>query len=200
MNAYQGIVIYPSVAKLVRYLALELVILAVMAAIFPIFTGEQIHDLRAYAALVAAVVVIPWIGFVALFTAYRVIVRKPAVLVNEEGITDNCSLIASGMGLIRWREMETLYPYVYEVSQRGIKIRRPYLVIVPVDTRAILTRRGPLAQMLRRLLTLTLPAGITLPEWMLTIPVAELLSEIRTQYHRQLLLHKIDLFTEDRRA
>ena len=190
------IVVYPSRAKLFRYLLLELAVLALMAVVFPLFFDEKTHDPRGYIALVGAAIGIPWIGVYAIFTAYRAIVRKPAVIVNDEGITDNGSLIVSGVGLMRWHEIAAVYPYTY-VPPTVFKIRRPYLVVLPVDAHAALTRRGLLAQMLLRVFTFTLPARTSLPEWMLSIPIEELLSQMRTQYKAQIQLYDITLPQED---
>ena len=50
------------------------------------------------------------IALLLLFTLYRILVRKPSVIVNSDGIIDGCSLIAGGLGLIRWDDIEVLMP------------------------------------------------------------------------------------------
>ncbi len=50
------------------------------------------------------------IALLLLFTLYRILVRKPSVIVNSDGIIDGCSLIAGGLGLMRWDDIEVLMP------------------------------------------------------------------------------------------
>jgi hypothetical protein len=46
-------------------------------------------------------------------TIYRILVRKPSIIVDSEGIIDQCSLIAGGLGLIGWDEIKNIALYAY---------------------------------------------------------------------------------------
>jgi hypothetical protein len=194
LDEHQGIVIYPSRAKLFRVVLGECLAMAVFAALLVAFWSGAARDVRMYLLFVPMLVLFLWVGVATLFTAYRTIVRKPAVMVDELGVTDTCSFIAGGVGLIWWHEIEAIFPYIYNPGSRA---RRLYLVIMPTDAHAVMTRRGPLLRFLMRVFTLTLPARTSLPEWMLSISVEELTSQIRSRYEKHLQANHVYLPAQD---
>ncbi len=124
-------------------------------------------------ALVLAVVVVCII--------YRVLIRKPSAIINSDGIIDQCSLIAGGLGLIRWDEIENIALYAY---RKNLK----YFCVITHDKR---TPASPLIRLFRRSITLFLVDGANLPQWLLSTPVQELAAEIESRYHATLLAHEI---------
>lgn len=189
----QQIVIYPNRLRLLRYALLYLV--SMLLAVGPMvgFTSAALppysltHPVQAalgacVGALSGALVVL--LAVLLLFTLYRILVRTPSVMVTEDGIIDHCSLIVDGMGLLRWREIAAILPSAYDK-------RKAFLVVIPHDPRAVLARRGPLARLFLRGITLTLPATISLPQWLLSTTVEQLCTQIRHQYGATLRAYRI---------
>lgn len=123
-----------------------------------------------------------------LFTLYRLIVRKPALTATASGIVDGCSLIAGGMGLVRWDQMTGLYPFRW-----GPRDRHAYLVITlsTVGKHDVLNRRGPLVRGYRRAISLILPGSLGLPEWLLSTSVEEVYRHILAHYAGDLKAHGV---------
>jgi hypothetical protein len=121
-------------------------------------------------------------------TIYRILVRKPSVIVDSDGITDDCSLIAGGIGLIRWEEIEIVM--VYDYSKRA-----KFLCVMPRDAAAFLRLRqnNPIVRLFRRSITLSLPRGINLPEWLFSGSVDDLVAEIERRYQQALHAHKVSI-------
>lgn len=183
----QTIVVYPSRARLALFAPLYLLVTgAVYLAVTICDNGALRHGPGIVGLLSAAcwglagtVFLLTLVSLVVIFvfTLYRLVVRKPAIVVNADGIRDGCSLIAGGMGLVRWHEIAGIYSFIYK--------RRPrygYLVIVPTDADVILARRGPLARLFRRLIAIILPEQIGMPDWMLSVSAADLDRQIGDHY------------------
>ncbi|HEU0026803.1 MAG TPA: hypothetical protein VFQ25_06765 [Ktedonobacterales bacterium] len=184
----QRIVIYPDRARLIRYAALYGVLAPLMAfggaiflsAAFPPYSRAHpvVTILGAtFGVIVGAVGLLGSVLVAALFvlTLYRLMARKPSIEVSEEGIFDGCSLIGGGMGLLRWSEIEAIIPAVY---RRGMA----FVVLYPRDAPTVLARRGAPARLCLRVLNVTLPGAISLPEWLLSMPVGEVCERICAAY------------------
>jgi hypothetical protein len=120
---------------------------------------------------------------VLLFTLYRLVVWKPSVTVNADGIIDQCSLIAGGLGLIRWHEIEVIVIFAYNNR----------LEYIHVGTRDDMRPDNPLVRLFQRSITLTLPKGANLPQWLLSISVSELAAQIQEHYHATLVAKDIGI-------
>ena len=83
----------------------ELGILGIILTVIEIIGRLLIGAVMLACALVLAEVVVCII--------YRILVRKPSVIIDSDGIIDQCSLIAGGLGLIRWDEIESIALYAY---------------------------------------------------------------------------------------
>jgi hypothetical protein len=186
------IAVYPNRARLTGHLLAELVVLVMMVGIVVVLHGDVTRSVFALLLVFLFGAAALLIAIVAALTAYRILVRKLAVGVSDEGIVDNCSLITTGADLLRWHEISAIFPYTYRVAAR---LR--YLAIIPHDTHAVLGRRGLLARLFWHAITLTLPARTSIPEWMLSVSIKELCSQLRDQYGDQIALHHI-IFPEDR--
>lgn len=180
----QRIVIYPDRAKLIRYAALYLVATPLMALVGILFLSASLptsDQTQPGAGIVGVIVgsmmllVGILIGTLLLLTLYRLLAPRPSVVVSEEGVLDGCSLIGGGMGLLRWSELEAIIPAVY---RKGMA----FVVLVPRDPPAVLARRGPLMRVFLRILNVTLPGKISLPEWLLSLPVSEVCQRIDAAY------------------
>ncbi len=188
----QRIVVYPDRARLFRYALLYLALAPLMAfgslmflsAAFPPYNQSRpvVTMLGAtFGAIVGAIVLLGslFLGMLFLLTFYRLLVPKPSLVVSETGILDGCSLIGGGMGLLRWSEIDAIIPTVY---RRGMA----FVALYPRDAPATLARRGPLARLFLRILNVTLPGAISLPEWLLSMPVGEVCQRICALYPKTL--------------
>ncbi|HET8907304.1 MAG TPA: hypothetical protein VFN11_10100 [Ktedonobacterales bacterium] len=191
------IVVYPNRAKLLLYLCLYLAVAAVFGPMF--VWGTFLLASRTGLNIVGGTVVggLAFVGallFVVILacTLYRILVRKPSVIVNSEGIFDGCSMLAGGYGLIRWEEIAALVEYWYQQ-------RHAYLIVMPRDVAALRMRHSLLLRMFRRSITLTLPAGAILPQWLMSIPVSELVADIQRRYGQTLNAHSVSVLGSAKR-
>lgn len=111
---------------------------------------------------------VPFFGLCAIYALYRLIARRPSVVIDEQGITDNASSVA--VGLIRWEEIAEVFTYDYMGQQ--------FLGIVPTDAESVLARANPLSRMLSRASHGLIGAPINISSVALPISVDELLQHI----------------------
>ncbi len=191
------IVVYPNHTKLLRYALLYLLAVDAFLLVCLLLasgTSAPPPQLGILGTVLAVIEIVGriLIGVVMLAlalvlaaalvcTIYRIIVRKPSVVVNSDGIIDHCSLLAGGLGLIRWDEIENIAVYVYN---RNLK----YFCVITHEKRA---PASPLTRLFRRSITLFLVDGANLPQWLISIPVKELATEIESRYQATLLAHEI---------
>jgi hypothetical protein len=111
----------------------------------------------------------------ALLLLMRMVMTGPTLVVNADGILDNCSLIVTGGGLLRWNE--TLGVEEYDFSTNRVITYR-YLDINVTDRRAI-NRRQPLwKRALASVASQRQSMGFRIPRTLLDRPPAALLTEI----------------------
>jgi hypothetical protein len=119
-------------------------------------------------------------------TIYRLLVRKPSVIISHEGVFDGCSLIAGGMGLVRW-------PEILGIALYSPRERIAFIIIMPRRPEDVLARRGPLARIFARALNIFVPRAISLPQWLLPGRAADIYAEIIAEY--SVLLDSENIFT-----
>lgn len=78
-------------------------------------------------------------------TAYRLLRPGFSVAITPEGIIDNCSLIATGVGLIRWEDIVALNPvsrsiFASDTAVR-IRVRDPRVLLARLPWHLLLCRR-----------------------------------------------------------
>lgn len=183
----QPIIVFPRRSRLLRFALLYALAAGIMVIPVAIFVNVLLDE-RAPFLIRWVVVVALAVCFAALCllliimlgcTLFRLVVRKPSITVTDMGIVDGCSLIAGGMGLIRWDEITLVRPMVYKEGKRH---RYAYLVILLRDPQAVLGRRGVALRAYRRAIAVIVPGGLGLPDWMFTISADELWQRISTQY------------------
>ena len=203
------IVVYPGRARLLRYTLLYVVALFVFGLFcywsvtgdFPQSNNPRydwvfalIATLGVFGRLVVgafSLALALLLAVILVCTIYRLLVRKPSVIVDSDGITDGCSLIAAGIGRIRWDEIQVIMVDVRTVNNRRAK----YLCVMPCDAAAFLRLRqnNSIVRLFRRSITLSLPRGINLPEWLFSEPVDDLVAEIRRRYQQVLHAHNVSI-------
>lgn len=205
-HARHQIVVYPRRGRLLRY-ALLYVVAFVVFGLFVYWSmignypqtnnplGDWPFALAASLGIVGRIAVGTFSLALALLlavilgcTVYRILIRKPSVIVDADGVTDGCSLIAGGVGLIRWDEIEIIMVHTYNKRTR-------FVCVMPRDADDFLRRRqrSPLIRLFRRSLTISLPRGINLPEWLFSEPADELLRETKWRYQQVLRAHNVSI-------
>ena len=134
------------------------------------------------------------VGMLALLLLYfvsskvfRVVVRQPAIIVNDEGIVDNWSLGYRGVGLVRWHEIRMLSHYVRQVTGPS----QHFFVIFP--DKLVLARRSRWQRFVSGSIRFSAPGTITISCMALPLSPHELLAEIERRFARQLHTHHISI-------
>ena len=163
-------VIYPSKFKMVLLTAGALLFVCAGLAL-AVWRDEAGLTFWEFAFM--AWVVIPLFGFCFLYACYRLIVPKPAVIINHRGIFDNASALSAG--LVEWDEIDKFFIYEY----RGQRI----LGIVPLDVKAFLQRQPVFKRWLMKVNIRLVEAPINIPQSTLPMKVDELALKI-LEHHR----------------
>lgn len=152
----------------------KLALLALGALAF-VFTGLWIGGLFGGPkaglgmVVVATYVGVPVFGLCFVYALYRLVVRKPALVVSREGILDNAS--ALGAGMIRWEEIR-------EVRSCHFGTQR-MLVIVPRDEGAILARQNPAKRLLMLVNKSLAGYAVNIPQNVLPMSDGDVIEEIK---------------------
>lgn len=166
----QSLVVYPRRWKLAQ-MALGASAL-VLVGLFIVFFSEVIEVRAGIIIIIVAYVVayigVPFFGVGLIYLLYRLVVRKPALVVSAEGIYDNASALSAGQ--LRWEEIELVCPYSFG-SQRmlGITLK---------EEQAVLARQNSLKRPLMRVNKHLAGYPINLPQNSLPMTVDELMPDI----------------------
>lgn len=183
MQYGQVFVVYPSRNRLVQRILLPAIAFASIIAAAPTLASTLLRTQSGMQIPAGSLVLVSLVLLCMLFLFYRLLVPKPALIIDNEGIVDNASAIVAGAGMIRWNEIAAVL--LYGAAQQS------YLVIVPHDMQALYARQNMLARAFAAIFTRTLPSPISIPEWLLTMPAAEVLAQIRARYDAQIRMHQI---------
>ena len=149
-------------------------LLLTAGCVYPLLYGYNISDRdalgRFFNAITPAIFYIgaAVFGLGLIYTCYRLIVPRPSVMVNREGVFENSSPLSAG--LIRWEEIESMF--IYTIMDNA------FLGIVPVNLEAVLTRQSPIKRFLFRTNKGMAQAPFCISGGGLPMPVEELLSRI----------------------
>jgi hypothetical protein len=173
----QTITVYAKRSRVVQYI----VQLTIIAAIFAAIGVWLWSDPRYQMGTVLAAFLVLLLGVFLVFGVARLISRSPVLIVNAEGITDNATLIATGMGLIPWREI--LEFYISGPSPR-LRILSTRTLIIVADDDTIM-RKQSLWKRALYALNLGTSTAVRIPEFLLPMP----LEELRAQMQEYLRFH-----------
>lgn len=116
MDSEKEIIIYPSVIRMVKLLLLSIpfVLVGVFLIIwgFNIDIGTDVLMSKGEAPVMLGIIGIIsclFFSFCSIYLVIRIFVRKPSVIINEEGFTDNASAI--GVGFLKWSEIKDFKIY-----------------------------------------------------------------------------------------
>ncbi|HEV8190173.1 MAG TPA: hypothetical protein VGP82_01620 [Ktedonobacterales bacterium] len=118
---------------------------------------------------------------------YRLVHRTPALIVDDEGVIDNCSCISYGVGRIRWEDMRVIRPIEDPNESRGgLGLYGPYLVIQLSDRDAFVSGLPRTIRLLRRMRRFMdcQHSDVSIPQFMLDDAVGGIMADIRGRYER----------------
>ncbi len=114
-------------------------------------------------------------GVITLLLLIRVVMTSPTLVVNADGILDNCSMIVTGRGLLRWNETLEVEEFIYS---RRWPITYHYLDINVSDRQDINRRQPRWKGALAIFVGYQHSMGYRILRSMLDRPVAALVTEI----------------------
>ena len=160
----QMIVVYAKKSRVVFYI----VRLALLSGILTTVGAWISIDPRYQTGVVLIAFLDLFLGVFLVLGIARLISKTPVLIVNAEGITDNSTLIATGMGMVPWREV---------LGLRIPSARSARFLTVEADNNTILREQ---ALWKRALLVLVRsPLGlIRIREFLLPMPLEELRAQI----------------------
>jgi hypothetical protein len=158
------IVIYPSKFRTFLMAAGALIFVGIILALA--IWGEKSEDPSG--DLILYWVGIPFFGLIFIYDCYRLIVPKPAVIINHRGVFDNASAVSAG--LVEWGEIDKVFVYEY-YGQR-------FLGVVPSDVKAVLKRQPIFKRLLMYINIHLVKAPINIPQNRLPVKVDELALKI----------------------
>lgn len=161
------LVVYPSASRMVLLVigGLGFVGLGVWLLFLPESEQEPGAAIVGYIGIV-------FFGACAAYGVFRLLVKRPALIVDARGLTDNGS--ALGVGLLRWDEIATIGEYRF----RG----QTMLGIVPRNLERVLSRVGPFKRFALRANLRLGAAPLNIPQMVLPVPVGDLVEAIAKRY------------------
>lgn len=178
----QTITVYAKKSRVVLYIIQLTLVAGVSTAAGVWMWSDPRYQMGAVLAALFDLLLAPFL----LLAIVRLISHSPVLIVNTEGITDNATFIATGFGLIRWREIRGLY--IYTPERLGFQMKwSSYLTILADDD--TIRRRQPLWK--RAFVTITTPAsdGVRIYQFLLPMPLEELRAQIKE--HLRAHRHKL---------
>ncbi len=183
MQYGQVFIVYPSRNRLVQRILLPSLAFASVIAATPTLVNTLLHTQQSAEITPGPMVLLSLAVLSTLVLLYRLLIPKPALIIDNEVIVDNASAIVAGIGMIRWSEIAAVLLYG--------NARQSYLVIVPHDLQMVQARQNMFSRAFANIFTRALPSPISIPEWLLTMPAAEVLAQIRSRYDAQIRMHQI---------
>ncbi len=170
----QRIAVYPKRHRLVINCAIYIAILGGICALFILWRRTGSVSIR-------AVVIWVLVGLLAclmvnylLAHIYRLMDRKPTLIVGPDGIFDDGLFIWSGLGVLRWTEILAVTP---DARKQGFATYH-YLSILVTDLPAIRRRLPILKRLGVRVAAYTSFSALLVPQWMLETAVDDLATQI----------------------
>jgi len=165
----EQLVIYPSRVK--EWLILLGAIVFVLLGLW-IGTPAVARKVPLWEMVIATYVGVPFFSFAALYASYRLVRRRPAIVLDATGITDTASAI--GAGKLRWDELSCIVVYRY----RG----QPFLGMFPKDLPGFMARQKPLRRLAFEANLKLGIAPVNIPQVMIPMKVKALAQLMRERY------------------
>lgn len=156
-----SIEIYPKTSKMI-FLGISGLIFVVLGILFAIKRVEFGIDL--FLVVITSYIGVPFFGFGFVYIMYRIIKKKPSLVVNQDGIIDNSSAIS--VGLIKWYEIEELFIYVF--------LGQKFLGIVPKDYQGFIANINPIKRKIIQINKGMVKAPINITQNTVSIPLEQI--------------------------
>ncbi len=167
MSQLREIRVHPAPTKLVKLLAMSVVFVLI-----GLWATGTIGGGVGRPGAVEAIIGYAGIGFFgpsACYFGFRLLVRRPALVIDDDGIVDNASALSAGP--VSWDEVTDVRATSFG-SQRSI-------VLQVRDEAALLARQALVKRLLMRVNKLLGGALVWVPMTAVPMPEAELFAEIR---------------------
>ena len=160
------VVIYPSRGRLLLLMcgAFVFVLLGLWIGL-----NREALNIPMWKVLVASYVGVPFFGACCFYAAFRLIVRRPALILNYEGIVDQGSAVSAG--LVRWEEIDRIFT--------GIIQRQRFISIAVKSPDHFLSRVGGLKERLMRMNISLVGAPVNIPVNTLPMTDGQILQTIQ---------------------
>jgi hypothetical protein len=156
------LILYPSRLKVMALAVGSLAIAALGAGVLA-FRGQM--EMPLVPAAIVAACFVPFGSVCAAYATYRLLVRRPALVIDKDGIVDNASAV--GVGFLAWAEIQHVVIYSYA--------RHKMLGIVPSDPHALYARIGPIKSRLLRWNLRLGATSINIPQMTLPLKLEDLI-------------------------
>ncbi len=164
-DAAEPYILYPAKWKIARVLLILLTVTVVFA-----IGAAWMLTLKDVRPIVAGFLLACFVALCCLTCfplIYRLISRKPALVLTHLGLIDGASALSGGVGPVWWDEVA--FVSIYTTPKAFMRPRYRYLEITPMDARAVLRRHSTVRRFLLRLFA-PIPftwLDIRIPAWML---------------------------------
>lgn len=163
----ERITVYPRRWRLIVQWMLEAALLAGIGVVFVLVKPDNLVVDVALAVLGCML----FYAFAA--TLYRMVVRRPSLIVGRDGILDNSLFISSGVGLIRWDEILSVRP----TSRKSGMAHYHYLAVDIIDYAALQRRQSVPKRLILSMNFLNM-SPLLMGQWALETPVGELAEQV----------------------
>ena len=183
------IIIYPSILKLVGVFILSIIFVLIGAILitlgFNIDIGIDTSIKEGYSRSAIGVVGIVgclFFGLCGIYIAKRLFVRKPSIIINEDGFTDNASAV--GVGFLKWSEIKGFKVYDF--------MGQKFLGIEPIDIEGTLKRASKAKRILLNMNKGLGTAVINIPQNTVRMPLEKVYDKMveLSNKHNELVVRK----------
>ncbi|AWB43562.1 hypothetical protein DCC85_04540 [Paenibacillus sp. CAA11] len=150
--------------------------LALLFVVLGCFVAYYSYQDQKYFFTVIGVLCIVFFGFCLLYIVSKLNDRTPAVVVDEDGITDRSSYIAGG--LIRWEEIRDIELYEF--------MNQSFIGIELYDSDSYLEKQRGLRRLMMNANRGMVQATINISQSSLSTPLEELYDRIIEQWERRM--------------
>jgi hypothetical protein len=182
-------VLYPAKVKIARIL----LILLAITAVFGAACAWALTLPNSAIPVLVPLFITALCGIASLLLVYRLIVRRPALVLTHLGLIDGASALSGGVGPVWWDEVA--YISILTTPKAFLRPAYRYLEITPMDARSILRRQPPVRRFLLRLFS-PIPFAwldIRIPAWMLE-PSLETVLEQTENYAQEGIKRRLEEF------
>jgi hypothetical protein len=158
----QNIVIYPKTSKMLLLGLASLLFVGV--SVFMVMNAEEM-ELSSVLVIALSFLCIPFFSVGFIYTMYRTFHRKPSLVVDEGGITDNSSAIS--VGFVRWNDIKEMFLYEF--------MGQKFLGIVPKDEQAFFATMSPVKRRLMQVNNRMVKAPVNITQNTVSMPLEKVL-------------------------